>query len=80
MNFTPGAKMLAIAVDDTTQTIFPAGITRIISHNFFSFFPGHLYSYNPSGYTLELTDYHIRSNDVSDMIRKFLKPAVLSYR
>ena len=72
--------MLAIAVDDTTQTIFPAGITRITSHDFFFFLPGHLYSYNPSGYTLELTDYHIRSNDVSDMIRKFLKPAVLSYR
>jgi hypothetical protein len=32
--FAPGAKMLAIAIDDTAYTIFPAGITRIISHNF----------------------------------------------
>ena len=65
MDFTPGAKMLAIAVDDTTQTIFPAGITRIIYHDFFLSSRVILYSYNLSGYTLELTDYHIRSNDVS---------------
>jgi hypothetical protein len=31
----PGTKTLAIAIDDTTQTIFLAGGTRDISHKFF---------------------------------------------
>ncbi len=36
--FAPAAKMNAVAIDDTPQTIFAAGITRVISHNF-SFSP-----------------------------------------
>jgi hypothetical protein len=36
--FAPAAKMYSVAIDDTPQTIFAAGITRIISHNF-SFSP-----------------------------------------
>jgi hypothetical protein len=40
--FAPAAKMYAVAIDDTPQTIFAAGITRIISHNF-SFSPRYFY-------------------------------------
>jgi len=59
MNFAPGAKMLAIAVNNTAQTIFPAGVTRIIVHDFFLSSHMMLYSYNPSGDSLEPADYHI---------------------